>query len=143
MTTVRKTSQRRPITIDGGSEGSPPPGAQPQAERRRVGRLETLADWRRQIGKIYRAVRKGDMPSAEGTRLVYMLESGARIAREESRERHEAEQRAQVERLQQQLAELQGKRPAAAALPAPSATPAPLPSWAVEPATRDPKEPQP
>jgi polyhydroxyalkanoate synthesis regulator phasin len=138
-----KAQRRRPLTIEGSADCAAPSAPPPPDTRRRVGRLEHLADWRRQIAKVYRAVRKGDMPSSEGTRLVFILQAGAQITREESRERHEAEQRAQIERLQEQLAELQGKR-SRAALPAPTPSTPALPAWAQEPApAAQPKEPKP
>jgi hypothetical protein len=87
-----------------------------------------LADWKRQIGKVYRLVRRGELPSAEGSRLVFILQAGAQITREEARQKHEEEQRLQVEQLQAQLQALRDGR-APLALPAPS-EPVELPEWA-------------
>ena len=98
-----------------------------------MGRLESLADWKRQIGKVYRLMRRGELATSEGTRLIYALEAGARIAREESREQYEREQREQIARLEQQLRELQAVRNGQlAALPPPNQRTEDLPAWARE-----------
>ena len=132
MSRYGKSLARQAITFDlpleSGEKGNVASRPRPQRGPPRVGRLEELSDWKRQIGKIYRSVRRGEMATEVGTRLVYMLEAGARIAREESREKHEREQREQVARLEAQLVALQGKGPAL--LPAPD--PQPSPEWAQE-----------
>ena len=126
-----KSPRRQPVTLEypgeDGEKGNV--DARPRSAKGapRIGRLEELSDWKRQIGKIYRAVRRGEMATEIGTRLVYMLEAGARIAREESREKHEKEQREQVARLEEQLTALQAAR-TQPALPPP--TERELPDWA-------------
>jgi hypothetical protein len=54
----------------------------------KVGRLRTVADWHRQVGKVYRAMRKGFIPKEDGTRLTYVANIGAQLAKyqEEIRE---------------------------------------------------------
>jgi len=39
----------------------------------RISRLDTVTRARREMVKVYRAVKLGEIPSAEGSRLVYML----------------------------------------------------------------------
>ena len=46
----------------------------------RVGKLLTLADWHKELGRVYRAVRRGEIPSEVGTRLAYMAQTGAKMA---------------------------------------------------------------
>jgi hypothetical protein len=47
----------------------------------RVGRLHTVADWHRQVAKVYRAMRKGRMPKEDGTKLTYVANIGAQLAK--------------------------------------------------------------
>jgi hypothetical protein len=69
--------------------------------RIRVGELNTVDQWRREIGKIYREMRFQKIPTEVGTRLVYVAEIGARLAKM-------AEELRELEALRQQLAQLQG-----------------------------------
>jgi hypothetical protein len=69
--------------------------------RIRVGELETVDQWRREIGKIYREMRFQKIPTEQGTRLVYVAEIGARLAKM-------AQELKELESLRQQLAALQG-----------------------------------
>lgn len=95
----------------------------------RVGALKELADWEREIGRVYRLVRRGLMESAEGARLTYILTAGATTCRGKLQERREQEQARQIEALRQQLEALQSGR-SQLLLPAPD--PQPLPEWAQE-----------
>src|SRR5689334_14991873 len=47
----------------------------------RVGRLRTVADWHKQVAKVYRAMRKGFLPKEDGTRLTYVANIGAQLAK--------------------------------------------------------------
>lgn len=81
---------RPPIVIQQpppGGAGEPPGAAKPI----HVGRLERVSDWRRQIGKIYREMRRGELPHEQGTRLTYVAQIGAQLAKveEEIRDRDE------------------------------------------------------
>jgi len=69
--------------------------------RIRVGELNTVDQWRREIGKIYREMRFQKIPTEVGTRLVYVAEIGARLAKM-------AQELCELEQLRQQLAALQG-----------------------------------
>ncbi len=71
-----------------------------ELKRIRVGQLETVDQWRREIGKVYREMRFQTIRTEIGTRLVYVAEIGARLAkmREELNE---------LEALRQQLTQLQ------------------------------------
>lgn len=75
----------------------------------KVGRLQTVADWHRQIGKIFRQVRKGRLPSQEGTRQTFIANVGAQVARYLEELRQNDELRAQVDAI---LAERNGNLPA-------------------------------
>jgi hypothetical protein len=46
-----------------------------------VGRLSSVVDWHRQIGKIYREMRRGQIDPGVGTRLTYVANVGATTAR--------------------------------------------------------------
>jgi hypothetical protein len=46
-----------------------------------VGRLSTVFDWHRQIGKIYREMRRGQIDPGVGTRLTYVANVGATLAK--------------------------------------------------------------
>lgn len=133
MSRKLKSLQRQPVTFDmpleNGEKCGAATGGRPLRGPPRIGRLESLADWKRQIGKVYRMVRRGELPSSEGSRLVFILQAGAQITREESRELHEKELREQVTRLQEQLEALKGGR-TQPALPAPETQE--LPDWARE-----------
>ena len=59
---------RSPVTITDPT----PPGGQAPTEGEllpvvKVGRLDTVTDWRRQVGKIFREMRKGTLPADIGT----------------------------------------------------------------------------
>jgi hypothetical protein len=46
-----------------------------------VGRLKTVSDWQREIGKIYREMRRGEINPTNGTRLTYVANVGAQLAK--------------------------------------------------------------
>jgi hypothetical protein len=46
-----------------------------------VGRLSTVADWHRQIGKVYREMRRHQIDPSLGTKLSYVANVGATLAR--------------------------------------------------------------
>jgi hypothetical protein len=75
-------------------------------KRIRVGQLETVAQWRREIGRVYREMRFHTIRTEEGTRLVYVAEIGARLAKMQ-------EELESIEALRSQLEQLQGMQPAA------------------------------
>lgn len=129
----RKTSSRPPVTFDvppeSGEKGNVAPRPAGPRGLPRVGALKELADWEREIGRVYRLVRRGLMASAEGARLTYILTAGATTCRGKLQERREQEQARQIEALRQQLEALQSGR-MQPLLPAPD--PQPLPEWAQE-----------
>jgi hypothetical protein len=69
--------------------------------RVRVGRLDTVDEWRREISTVYREMRLGKIRSDEGTRLTYVANVGAQLAKI-------AQEIKELETLRQQLAQLQG-----------------------------------
>ena len=67
-----------------------------------VGRLETVADWRRQLGKIFREMRRGQLRPEDGTKLAFVANLGAQLAK--------VEEELKVARaMNEQLAQLQGR----------------------------------
>lgn len=69
-------------------------------KRIRVGELETVDQWRKEIGKVYREMRFQTIRTEVGTRLVYVAEIGARLAKMK-------EELNELEALRAQLAQLQ------------------------------------
>jgi hypothetical protein len=45
-----------------------------------VGTLDTVADWRREIGRMFREARAGTLPSDEAARMSYIAQLGVRVA---------------------------------------------------------------
>jgi len=41
---------------------------------------QTLADWHREVGKIYRDARRGKIPAQRGTKLAFIARIGSQIA---------------------------------------------------------------
>lgn len=77
------------------SEQQPTPGGGDLVRPVKVGRLETVNDWRRQIAKVYREMRRGELPHEQGTRLTYVAQIGAQLAKveEELRAAREVQRR--------------------------------------------------
>jgi hypothetical protein len=46
-----------------------------------VGRLSTVADWHRQVGKVYREMRRHQIDPSLGTKLTFVANVGATLAR--------------------------------------------------------------
>jgi hypothetical protein len=69
-----------------------------------VGRLETVSDWRRQIGKIYREMRKGELAAEDGTKLAFVANLGAQQAKV-------AQELQELQQLREQLARVQAGSP--------------------------------
>jgi hypothetical protein len=77
------------------------PAKDPDELRRiRVGALDTVNQWRREIAKVYREMRFQMIRTEIGTRLVYVAEIGARLAKMQ-------EELKELETLRQQLEQLQ------------------------------------
>jgi hypothetical protein len=84
-----------------------------ELRRIRVGQLETVNQWRREIAKVYREMRFNTIRTEIGTRLVYVAEIGARLAKMQ-------EELESIEALRKQLEHVQsgGYLPAQDFLPA-------------------------
>jgi hypothetical protein len=65
-----------------------------------VGRLETVPQWRRLVGRIMRAMLKGDMPIENGTKLIWAARVGADMAKAEQEQRALEELNAKLGRLE-------------------------------------------
>lgn len=99
---------RRAETLD--AAVSPPGGATSDGRaiavpgdylpRIRVGRLETIAHWRRLVGKIMRAMLKGEMPPEHGTKLIWAARVGADLAKAEQEQRTLDELNGRLARLE-------------------------------------------
>jgi hypothetical protein len=89
-----------------------------------VGRLNAPEHWEREVGRIYRAMRRGELDSSEAARQAYVAECGLRATRAKLEQRRLDEQAAQIAALTAQLEALRAGRPASAlaALPAPTTT---------------------
>jgi hypothetical protein len=74
-----------------------------------IGRLKTLNDWRLQVARLYRRAAKGVLPPELATKLTYIANVGATLAKE-------AQEQKELELLRQQLLQLQGRAPAAGLL---------------------------
>ena len=69
-------------------------------------RLDTVAEWQREIARVYRAMRKGRMPKEDGTKLVWVADIGAKLAKYQ-------EELKELQTLRQQLEALRpGQLPA-------------------------------
>jgi hypothetical protein len=75
--------------------------------RPRIGRLDSVRGWRREVGKIYKAMRCGAIPATEGTKLAFVADIGARLTRVE-------EQLRKFDDMARQLERLEGRAPALA-----------------------------
>jgi hypothetical protein len=92
---VNSPSERAdPITIDGVTGV-----AQPALPLQRTP-LKRLDDVKRELGRVYRAVKAGTIPSEEGTRRAYILNTLSRVMEAADLERRLAElERQQVKLL--------------------------------------------
>jgi hypothetical protein len=63
----------------------PPSGPVELISLPRVGRLDTVKAWSIEVGRLYRAMRRGDVPVDLGARMAYVAKIGAELvqAREE------------------------------------------------------------
>jgi hypothetical protein len=64
-----------------------------------VGRLETVADWRRQIAKVFREMRQGKLAPEDGTKLTYVANIGAQLAKVQEELKEAAALREELARL--------------------------------------------
>ena len=51
--------------------------------RPKVGRLKTLAQWRKEMARVYRAMRRYEMHPEVGTKLAYVATQGAKMCKDE------------------------------------------------------------
>ncbi len=78
-----------------------------------VGKLESVSDWRRQLGKIYREMRRGELRPEDGTKLAFVANLGAQLSRLEEELKEARALREEIERLQDRGASASGfDRPA-------------------------------
>ena len=55
----------------------------------RVGRLDSVAAWRKEIGRVYRAMRRGEIPHDIGTKLTYVANVAAQLVQVEEQIRNQ------------------------------------------------------
>lgn len=100
-------AQRRKLVKERSSAATPRPVIEGEVLRRvRVGQLNTIDQWRVEIAKVYREMRLGKIRSDEGTKLTYVANVAAQLAKI-------AQELKELEALRQQLAALQRTQPAA------------------------------
>jgi len=94
---------------------APPPATAPVDVIRPpyVGKLNCLTDLQKELGRLYRAARRGTLPSSEAARLTYILDAAVRVTRA-------VEEINEIRQLKLKLDAIQS---------APT-TPMALPSWA-------------
>jgi hypothetical protein len=97
-------AQRRKIAKERASAATPRPLDGEVQRRIRVGQLDTIDQWRVEIAKVYREMRLGKIRSDEGTRLTYVANVAAQLAKI-------AQELKELEALRQQLAALQSAPP--------------------------------
>lgn len=86
-----------------------------------VGELDSVGDWRREIGRIFREARAGTLPTEEASRLTFVASLGVRVAQVEQELRQIAALHEAVQRVEEQRHVL-----ASPALPAPEPAGEPL-----------------
>lgn len=84
----RKTLRNKQIRSGLGARAksnimSPPPLAGEFTKRVKVGRLRTVANWRREISRVYRQMRRGEIPPELGTKLAFVARLGLDAATNE------------------------------------------------------------
>ena len=79
--------------------------------RTRVGRLDAVEHWRREVGRIYRAMRRGDMPPDLGTKLTFVAQVGAKLTEIEEELRQAKRIAEALEQHHNPLAQLEGPAP--------------------------------
>ena len=61
----RRSRNRLPAVLDAGDDGEVMP-------RIYVGKLKSSADWARELSRLYRQMRRGEVPLAAGSRLAFV-----------------------------------------------------------------------
>ena len=74
--TNRKHRSKQTIEAPPGIEQMPKAVVMP---RQRVGRLDTVANWRRELSRLYRKMRSGEIPADLGTKLAYVAQVAAKL----------------------------------------------------------------
>ena len=69
-----------------------------------IGKLDSVRDWQIELGRLYRQMRRGEVPTTYGTRCAFVGQIGAQLAKAR-------EELAAIEALRTKLAELQGSTP--------------------------------
>lgn len=94
-------AQRRKLAKERSSIPTSPPVLAGEVLRRvRVGQLDTIDQWRTEISRVYREMRLGKLRTDEGTKLTYVANVAAQLAKI-------AQELKELEALRQQLAALQ------------------------------------
>ena len=88
-------------------EGAAEPHYGVVVPRSRVGRLDTVACWRKEVGRIYRAMRRGDLDPQDATKLAFVAQIGARLTEAEEQLREAARIAAALEQQRSPIARLE------------------------------------
>ena len=101
------------LVADDGSEGESA-SEQQIISKPRVGRLDSVQAWRKEVGRIYRGMRRGEIPTQVGTRLAFVAEVGSRLSRVEEELKVAQEMSEKLSRLEssQQVIGYGGQQPA-------------------------------
>jgi len=80
---ARIGKKRRRGNVNGKRASNPPASPPPQVRASRV-RLGSIADVRREMGKLYREMRSGALDTAKGCKLAFVLQSVGKLIEVES-----------------------------------------------------------
>src|SRR5581483_11021649 len=70
-------------TTNAKADAAPPPITGVVVRKVKVGRLRTVAHWRREVGRVYRQMRRGEIPAELGTKLAFVARLGLDAAKNE------------------------------------------------------------
>jgi hypothetical protein len=80
----KQIRSRTAITVQATADVAPPYAARGEFVKRvKVGRLRTVANWRREISRVYRQMRRGEIPPELGTKLAFVARLGMDAAKGE------------------------------------------------------------
>ena len=92
-------------------EGAAEPHYGVVVPRSRVGRLDTVQCWRKEVGRIYRAMRRGDLDPQDATKLAFVAQIGARLTEAEEQLREAARIATALEQHRTPAAQIEGPVP--------------------------------
>jgi len=116
---LRKTKRHKVLAATPGARAKaniktlPPPVIRGEViSRPKVGRLKTLAHWRKEMSRVYRQMRRYEIEPEIGTKLAYVATQGAKMCKDE-------EELQELRAIHAQVSAINSGRPLPA-LPAPN-----------------------